>query len=242
MRAWSAGPGSGDAGRCLNRGADHGQTLAQARPASLALWQGVREHGGGAYEGTRLGTPRRKRSQNPEIAGRAGTLGYRRWAADRYSGSMGRTMIWRRLGRLTVTVHTQEVPADDEWAKYVSEAHDHLPLEAQRGLVVSAGGGPNGRQRRMMVEALDGAKVPFAILTNSLLMRSAATAVSWFNPYLKVYGPDDLEQAIAYLGLTAWERTEALRLVAAFESELHVRIVNRHGSTSPADPPQKLGG
>lgn len=130
------------------------------------------------------------------------------------------------MGRLTVTVHTDAVPADDEWAKYISGVHDHLPLEAQRGLVVSAGGGPNGRQRRMMVDALENAKVPFAILTNSLLMRSAATAVSWFNPYLKVFGPDDLEKAIAYLDLTAWERTETLRSVGEFEHKLGVRIAN----------------
>ena len=30
----------------------HAQTLKQARPASLAFWQGFREHGSGAYEGT----------------------------------------------------------------------------------------------------------------------------------------------------------------------------------------------
>ena len=30
----------------------HAQTLKQARPASLAFWQGFREHGSGAYKGT----------------------------------------------------------------------------------------------------------------------------------------------------------------------------------------------
>ena len=38
-------------GPCSQR-RHHAQTLKQARPASLAFWQGFREHGSGAYEGT----------------------------------------------------------------------------------------------------------------------------------------------------------------------------------------------
>lgn len=134
--------------------------------------------------------------------------------------------MWRRMGRLTVTVHTASVPADDEWAAYIAQVRDHLPLETQRGLVVSAGGSPNGAQRKMMIEQLDGAKVPIAILTNSLLMRSAATAVSWFNPQLKVFGPDDLERALSYLDLTSWERSETLRTVAEFQNKLQLYVAN----------------
>ena len=38
--------------RVTNEEVDHAQTLKQARPASLAFWQGFREHGSGAYKGT----------------------------------------------------------------------------------------------------------------------------------------------------------------------------------------------
>lgn len=130
------------------------------------------------------------------------------------------------MGRLSVTVHTHYAPADDEWAAYIGQVRDYLPLEAQRGIVVSAGGSPNGTQRKMMIEKLQGAKVPIAIISNSWLMRSAATAVSWFNPQLKVFGPDDLEEAVKYLDLSSWERTEAMLTIADFQNRLDVQIAN----------------
>lgn len=134
-------------------------------------------------------------------------------------------MNWRRMGRLVVTVHTEAVPADDEWAVYVSGACDYLPLEDQRILVVSAGGGPNGKQRMMVVDALKGARVPVAIITNSWLMRGSGIAVSWFNPSLKVFGPDALDSAIDYLGLTVWERVESARCLKELEEGLGLDVV-----------------
>lgn len=133
-------------------------------------------------------------------------------------------MAWRRMGRFTVTVHTADVPGEEEWRDYIAQVSDHLPLEEQRALVISAGGGPNGKQRKMMVDELKGAKVPVAILTNSLLMRSASTAVSWFNPQLKVFGPNDLDSALDYLDLTAWERTESQHTSLELQRKLGIEV------------------
>jgi hypothetical protein len=134
-------------------------------------------------------------------------------------------MDWRRMARLVVTVHTHAVPEDQEWAEYMSGVDAYLPLEDQRILVVSAGGGPSGKQRQMMVEALNGARVPVAIITNSWLMRGAGIAVSWFNPSLKVFGPDALDSAIEYLGLTTWERVESTRCLKELETGLGLNVV-----------------
>src|SRR5262245_427079 len=95
----------------------------------------------------------------------------------------------------------------------------------RRWLVVSAGGGPNGKQRKMMTDALKGARVPVAIVTNSLLMRGAGIAVSWFNPSLKVLRPEDLDGAINYLGLTEWERAESARVLKELEKGLGLDVV-----------------
>lgn len=134
-------------------------------------------------------------------------------------------MDWRRMARLVVTVHTEAVPDNEEWADYISQADAYLPLEDQRILVVSAGGGPNGTQRKMVVDVLKGARVPVAILTNSWLMRGSGVAVSWFNPSLKVFGPDDLDAAIQYLGLTTWERVESARALEELERGLGIEVV-----------------
>ena len=134
-------------------------------------------------------------------------------------------MDWRRMGRLVVTVHTAEVPSDEDWGQYVAGVDDYLPLEDQRVLVVSAGGGPNGKQRKMMTDALNGARVPVAIVTNSLFMRGAGIAVSWFNPSLKVLRPEALDRAIDYLGLTEWERVECARVLKELEKGLGLDVV-----------------
>ncbi len=133
-------------------------------------------------------------------------------------------MAWRRLGRFTITVHTEATPADDEWAKYMAQVCDHQPLEEQRALVISAGGGPGGKQRKMMVDALEGAKVPVAIITSSLVMRAAGTAVSWFNPYLEMFRPDDLQAALDYLDLSSWERTETPHTIHELQKKLGVEV------------------
>lgn len=134
-------------------------------------------------------------------------------------------MNWRRMGRLVVTVHTSAVPDEQEWASYMSQADAFLPLEDQRILVISAGGGPNGKQRKMLIDVLNGARVPVAIITNSWLMRGPGIAVSWFNPSLKVFGPEALDDAVAYLGLTTWERVESARVVQELEKGLGLDVV-----------------
>jgi hypothetical protein len=135
------------------------------------------------------------------------------------------TMNWRRMARLVVTVHTEAVPSDEDWDAYMAGVDAYLPLEDQRILVVSAGGGPNGKQRKVMIDALNGARVPVAIITNSLVMRGAGTAVSWFNPSLKVLGPGDLDAAVEYLGLTTWERVESARTLKELEKGLGLDVV-----------------
>lgn len=135
-------------------------------------------------------------------------------------------MKWRRMGRFVVTVHTAESPSDEEWARYVSGADAYQPLRDQRILVVSDGGAPNGTQRQQLIDLLDNARVPTAILTTSWLMRGAGAAVRWFNPELKVFGPHALQLAVDYLQLTEWERCEGVRLLRELQSELGVQVVD----------------
>lgn len=135
-------------------------------------------------------------------------------------------MKWRRMGRFVVTVHAAESPSDEEWARYVSGADTYQPLTDQRILVVSDGGAPNGTQRQQLIDILDNARVPTAILTTSWLMRGAGAAVRWFNSYLKIFGPNALQDALEYLQLTEWERREGVRLLRELQRELGVQVVD----------------
>ncbi|MCA9609713.1 MAG: hypothetical protein KC619_29145 [Myxococcales bacterium] len=134
-------------------------------------------------------------------------------------------MRWRRLGRLCLTVHGEQSPTDEEWTAYLAGIDRHVPLHAQRVLVVSAGGAPSSAQRKRMVDALEGAQVPVAIITSSLLMRGAGIAVSWFNPFVEVFAPHQLARALDHLGLTEWQRAEVPRILAQLESELEISVI-----------------
>jgi len=138
------------------------------------------------------------------------------------------------MGRLVVTAHTAAVPDDKEWGDYLAQVDAYLPLSGQRILVVSAGGGPNGPQRKGMTDALGGVKVPVAILTSSMMMRGAGIAVSWFNPSLKVFGPDGLDSALDYLELTPWEHTESIRVLNELQAQLGLGVVR--SLRSPPSP------
>lgn len=138
-------------------------------------------------------------------------------------------MDWKRIGRLCVTVHTEHVPAELEWREYMKGVRRDVPMADQRVLVVSAGGGPNGKQRKMMTDELEGTQVPVAILTDSWVMRSAGIAVSWFNPMLKVLPPSALEQAFTYLDLTSWEREECHRIIDELQTKLKLTVLTGLG-------------
>jgi hypothetical protein len=133
-------------------------------------------------------------------------------------------MDWRRKGRLVVTVHTASVPSDADWAEYIAGARDYTPVEDQRIFVVSAGGGPNGRQRKILTDSLAGALVPVSIVTDSMLMRGAGIAVAWFNPSLRIFGPDALEPAFEHLQLTNWERADCRQTVHELQWHLKVNV------------------
>lgn len=154
-------------------------------------------------------------------------------------------MDWRTIGRLCVTVHTEAVPAEPEWVDYMKGVRREVPMAEQKVLVVSAGGGPNGKQRKMMTDALEGTRVPVAILTDSWLMRSAGIAVSWFNPMLKVLPPRALDEAFAYLDLTTWERQESRIIIGELQKRLGVEVLPHldNASTNLASgfPPAKGG-
>jgi hypothetical protein len=135
------------------------------------------------------------------------------------------TMDWRVIGRLCVTVHTADEPAEAEWNEYMKGVRRQVPMADQKVVVISAGGGPNGKQRKMMTDELEGTRVPVAILTDSWLMRSAGIAVSWFNPMLKVLPPRALEEAFTYLELTTWEREESRLIIRELQKKLGVNVI-----------------
>lgn len=115
------------------------------------------------------------------------------------------TMGWSFADGFTAIVHGEDTPAADDWDSFIAALADQPTKISQPTLVYSAGGGPNGIQRgqleALMTETGVAEQVRVAVLTTSRLVRGIGTAVSWFQPHLKIFAPDQLDGAIAHLHL-----------------------------------------
>lgn len=118
---------------------------------------------------------------------------------------MPRTLAFRTIERGTaVVVVGPDTPTDAEWGLLVvamrRERH-------QRTLVVSAGGGPSAAQRKAILDASGGKGLPAAIITDSVMVRGIATAISWFVREVRAFPPSDLQGALDFLGITTDAKT-----------------------------------
>jgi hypothetical protein len=131
-------------------------------------------------------------------------------------------MIATRHGSYVVYVHTEESPSDEDWdlALRFYEAADASRL---RTLVYTDGAAPNAAQRSRLNTVLGSNKQqPSAVLTPSLLARTAATAIGWFNPNFRVFGPRDFDAAFLHLMATPDERRALRALVEKLMAELEI--------------------
>ena len=101
-----------------------------------------------------------------------------------------------------IFVHTSDPPSDAEWAEYMSTLKRFDP-ERLRTIGFTDGGAPNSAQRKAVNDALNGKTSLGAIVSRSMLVRSAVTTLSWFNPKIKAFSPDRTDDAFRYVGLAS---------------------------------------
>jgi hypothetical protein len=105
---------------------------------------------------------------------------------------------------LMLLVHTTRAPSDAEWKPYFEELAQHDPIKL-KSLVFTDGGAPSGAQRKQVNDMLNGRTSMAAVVTPSTVVRGVVTALSWFNPKIKVFPPDQTEAALTYLGVKSDE-------------------------------------
>jgi hypothetical protein len=133
---------------------------------------------------------------------------------------MQRSMSWRFEGRLTVVVHGAENPSNLEWQRMLTDETSRGPTENGRTLIVSYGGGPDGRQRELLGRQIIRRPAPTCIMTKSALVRAITSALLFFNRNMKVVGLEEREAAYEFLSLSAQEREAADRVRKELEAEL----------------------
>ncbi len=107
-----------------------------------------------------------------------------------------------------VVVHNARAPSDDDWQLFMDVWKRHLDhVTAQ--LVVSDGGAPNPEQRRASLALISRRRTgppPTAVLTTSMLVRGAVTALAWFiRDRIRAFPPDRVSEACKFLGVAHLE-------------------------------------
>lgn len=118
---------------------------------------------------------------------------------------MAKTLGYAQAAGVIIAFHTREDPNDLEWQGFCDFTLK-LPKSCDRYLIRTKGGGPNAKQRQQTNEVLKARGTPktnVAVVTEVPIVRGTVTALSWFNPSIKAFSPDDMDGAMRYLGLSS---------------------------------------
>ena len=120
-------------------------------------------------------------------------------------------------------------PSAEDWTVW-SEAYSNATVEygVRKLFVVSAGGGPNARQRKQVVSAVlaklgtAAEEIATAACGDSAAVRIVTAAIGWLSgaQRLKSFRSSERERALAYLDVPEELRPELLRAAKRFEAEL----------------------
>jgi hypothetical protein len=133
-----------------------------------------------------------------------------------------RSFAAKRVHDVLVYVHGAAAPSDEEWDSVLAHydaPQANLPL---RTLVYTEGAAPNAAQRARLNTKLGARRVRIAVLTPSALARAAGTAVHWFRPEVSIFGPRDIERALAHLVVTENESRDLTLALRELKREVGI--------------------
>jgi hypothetical protein len=114
------------------------------------------------------------------------------------------------VGEVMLVAHTAKPPDQREWDAYVA-ALVKRDVEKLRSLVFTDGGAPNTAQRSQLNKALEGKTSTGAVVSPSTMVRGVVTALSWFNPKIRAFAPNEVNDAFAYLDIRDPKDTALIR-------------------------------
>ncbi len=128
-----------------------------------------------------------------------------------------RSMLFRDVGPLVVSVHSARAPSDEDWYEYLELCCRKMMGERIGVLVVTAGGGPTAKQRLAVRELLREGPVLTAVVTNPSRVREV-TAMGWFNPGIRTF--TSLGDALTCLRIDAPMAERVFHEVRTMQREL----------------------
>lgn len=139
-----------------------------------------------------------------------------------------RSAAFRIVRHVIVAGHTAAMPSDEEWEQYLETLAQackrHGDPSSLRRLVLSDGGGPSSAQRAALVKAAEripgAARMPGAVVSSSTFVRGIVTALNWSSRNLTMFGPTEVDRAIAFLGIDGATMGEIRRELPRIEEEI----------------------
>jgi hypothetical protein len=134
----------------------------------------------------------------------------------------GKSMVFREVGPLIISVHSTEAPTKEEWDGYIRLCHKKCLRERVVALAVTAGGAPTSKQRAALQELLRQGAVPVAVVSDAPVVRGIVTALGWFNPAIRAFALTraGLREALYYLDVDALTAERAVLEVRSMEREV----------------------
>jgi hypothetical protein len=157
---------------------------------------------------------------------------------------MAFTTLARGPARLVICLHTSVDPPAAEWENVLSQLSALLaavPDTRQvRMLVVTGGGGPDAIQRAQLAKVWGRRDLKVAVLVPGVgnpLKRGLMTALSWLNPAMAFFTPDQLREALIHLQhveelAVVWQELTRLQAQLAQVSTLQ-RIAQANALPAP---------
>lgn len=132
----------------------------------------------------------------------------------------GRTLAFGRIalpgGHLCVIFVSATKPASDsDWSEYVAWFRANVPPGSSlKSIVFDRAGGPNAAQRKQVNDMTASCSLHVAVLSPSAVGRGVVTAMNWFKKdSYRAFMPEELDSAIAYLGITGMDAAELRQTV-----------------------------
>lgn len=134
-----------------------------------------------------------------------------------------KNLAYGKVGSCYAYVCSRVPPTDAEWDGYLDFIEANLePGVHPQSVVVTDGGGPTPAQRKKLNDliARHSRSVKVAVMTGSPVARGIVTALSWYNPIYRAFGPADLDGALAFLGVFGPSALEMKRLLFSLRREV----------------------
>ena len=126
-------------------------------------------------------------------------------------------LVTERAGDVLILCQNTETPTLGEWETCL-EVLRKGAVPRTKALVKTSGGGPDAGQRQRLSEALGGAVVPIAIVSNSVRVRFITASVALFSHRIASFSEEQILDALNFLKIPFAERPDVLATVERLSS------------------------